>query len=172
MYDEPPVWLLDVDGVINANRPGHLWKTAPWHATIAADFSYKLRWSPHLIRRIRTLQSQGLVEIRWCTSWCSIADLLELAFSFPALPRALDARQCNLPPGQLDVAKADAALAVWRENRRLIWTDDTAVLAAAGLHAQLTAGGRGLLIAPDHRYGLGPQDMEHIELYAARVVAV
>jgi hypothetical protein len=43
--------LLDVDGVLNADRPG--WSAAPGRATVYADTAYPLRWAPALLRRIR-----------------------------------------------------------------------------------------------------------------------
>ncbi len=165
--DNRPVWLLDVDGVLNAVKPGRVWKAAPFHATVTVDVGYRLRWAPGLVKRIRGLHAEGVVEIRWCTSWCPYASAVELALNMPRdLPRALTDGQCEMFGRQLDAAKAGAALGVWDEGRRLVWTDDTAVAAAAGLHDQLTAGGRGLLIAPDSRFGLTPQHMDRIEDFA------
>lgn len=67
--DHRPVWLLDVDGVINASRPG--WGAAPHHGTAtAAGMSFRIRWAPALAKRIRALHESGRVEIRWCSTWC------------------------------------------------------------------------------------------------------
>ncbi|MEU1763329.1 hypothetical protein [Micromonospora sp. NPDC005652] len=75
-----PVWLLDVDGVINASRPG--WNAVPWKG-YAYDRAteYKIRWAPQLIARIYELHRAGLVEIRWCSTWCAYADQLERLFA-------------------------------------------------------------------------------------------
>lgn len=46
----PPVWLLDVDGVINANRPG--WGAPPRSSRVWSDtdrMSYLIRWAPALL---------------------------------------------------------------------------------------------------------------------------
>src|SRR5687768_389378 len=89
MTDEklPPIWLLDVDGVINASRPG--WGAAPRTGYAYAGRSeFKIRWAPALLQRIRKLHSEGLVEIQWCTTWCAFADQLERLFKLPPLGRA------------------------------------------------------------------------------------
>jgi hypothetical protein len=45
----PPVWLLDVDGVINATRPG--WGSPPRRASVYADGGdWPMRWAPALNR--------------------------------------------------------------------------------------------------------------------------
>jgi hypothetical protein len=60
-----PVWLLDVDGVLNAARPG--WGEAPRSGTAySAGQPFSLRWAPALVARIRELHGRGVVEIRWC----------------------------------------------------------------------------------------------------------
>ncbi|GGL41836.1 hypothetical protein GCM10014719_48880 [Planomonospora parontospora subsp. antibiotica] len=62
-----PVWLLDVDGVINVARPG--WGDAPRSGTAySGGGAYRMRWAPALIDRIRALHRAGGVEIRWCSS--------------------------------------------------------------------------------------------------------
>lgn len=161
----PPVWLLDVDGVVNATRPG--WSAAPMRRTVYADGEWTLRWAPALVRRIRHLVAAGHVELRWCTTWCPHAGLLERLWGLPELPRTLTDDECWLSPGRIDAAKVDAARKVRADGRRLIWTDDTAVPAFGPLHEELTADGRALLIRPVARVGLLPLDMDRIEAFAA-----
>lgn len=49
----PPVWLLDVDGVINATRPG--WGSPPRQASVYADGDdWPMRWAPALIDAARS----------------------------------------------------------------------------------------------------------------------
>lgn len=165
MSDLPPVWLLDVDGVINAICPG--WGCAPVCRSVFVECEeFRLRWAAELVRQIRQLYEDDVVELRWCTSWCPWADVLERLWGWPELGRALDAQVMSA--GDLDVVKANAALAVIGSGRRLIWTDDRAVPLARGLHDRLTCGGRGLLIAPDPRRGLLPQHIDLIEDFASR----
>jgi hypothetical protein len=162
---EPAVWLLDVDGVVNADRPG--WAMAPYRRWVYADGEYRLRWAPKLLQRIRALVHASAVDLRWCTTWCPWAHVLEAAWGLPELPRALTAEQCDRSPGQVDTAKVAAARAVRAAGRRLIWTDDTAVPRVGPILRELTAGGQGLLIAPASRFGLLPEHMDQIEAFAA-----
>ncbi|SCF14949.1 hypothetical protein GA0070618_3547 [Micromonospora echinospora] len=75
MISLPPIWLLDVGGVINANRPG--WGGPPhkrgvWSAV--DQYEYTIRWAPILVDRIRDLHENSIVEVGWCTTWCAEAD--------------------------------------------------------------------------------------------------
>jgi hypothetical protein len=163
----PPVWLLDVDGVVNATQPG--WSAAPFKGTAYADGTgYTMRWAPALTNRIRDLHTAGVVEVRWCTTWCAFADQLERMWRLPELARAFET-PIN---GRLAaVAKLAAARQVLAEGRRLIWTDDTEVPTGGDLYDELTADGRALLIRPSGRRGLQPDDVDAIERFATADVA-
>jgi HAD domain in Swiss Army Knife RNA repair proteins len=156
-----PVWLLDVDGVINVTRPG--WGAPPRKGyALSMGVSWPVRWAPRLIDRIRALHAAGRVEIRWCSTWCPDADQLERLFGLPALGRTFTG---VVPTGaEGDAAKLAAAQDVVREEgRSLVWTDDTAVPAAGPLHDELVSGGKVLLLAPPPRRGLQPADLDAIE---------
>jgi hypothetical protein len=156
-----PVWLLDVDGVINATKPG--WGAAPCQATAYADGAgWRMRWAPALIDRIRALIDAEAVEVRWCTTWCPWAGQLEDMWRLPQLERAFR-EPINGPAAA--VAKLAAARQVLAEGRRLIWTDDQEVPTCGPLYDELTADGRGLLIRPSSRRGLQPEDMSKIEMF-------
>lgn len=156
-----PVWLLDVDGVINAARPG--WGAAPRTGTAySAGCPYRLRWAPALIARIRALHHAGGVDIYWCSTWCGDADQVERLFGLPRLDRAW--------PDPIDgaaaaVAKLAAARAVLDQGRRLIWTDDEAIPTSGPVHEELTRAGRALLIAPAPNRGLQPEHLDAIEAF-------
>lgn len=158
-----PVWLLDVDGVINTSRPG--WSAAPrsGHA-YAYGNSYKLRWAPALITRIRDLHKAGIVEVRWCTTWCAYADQLERLWALPPLGRAFTD---DINGHTAAEAKLAAARQVLTEGRRLIWTDDTEVPQWGEVHDELIADGRALLIRPKGSTGLQPEHMDAIEAFAS-----
>ncbi|MDP9794377.1 hypothetical protein J2S43_002889 [Catenuloplanes nepalensis] len=164
----PPVWLLDVDGVINAKKPG--WGGPPLRRDVYSpgdDYTYPLRFAPALIVRLRELIEAERVEVRWCTTWCPEAHLLERAWSLPPLAVALTQRP--LPRGAecwpLKYRAARDVLDV--EGRRLIWTDDEALPRPGPDRDALTAGGRALLIAPDSRRGLQPADLDAIDRFTA-----
>jgi hypothetical protein len=155
-----PVWLLDVDGVLNANRPG--WGAAPRSGmAYAGGMGFKIRWAPALANRIRIMHRSGLVEIRWATTWCPWAGQIENLLALPALGRAFDG-EVNGTAARL--AKYAAAQQVLAEGRRLIWTDDDAI-PADGPDREALAGA--LLIAPSPRRGLQPEDLDAIEKFIA-----
>lgn len=159
-----PVWLLDVDGVINCTRPG--WHAAPFHKTVwsnTADREFRIRWAPALIQRIRALHRSGLVEIRWCTTWCGDTSGLEHVFGLPALTSAFE-----VPAGRyVGDVKLAAARQVLADGRRLIWADDDEVPTSGDLYDELTRDDRSLLVRPDSRTGLLPEHMDAIETFAA-----
>ncbi|MCM0677649.1 hypothetical protein NCC78_23600 [Micromonospora phytophila] len=162
---EGPVWLLDVDGVINANRPG--WGGPPRKSQVWSDTDrvpYVVRWAPALIDRIRLLHESGMVDVRWCTTWCPDAHRLEYLWRLPPLARAISADPMPRGPAcwPLKLAAARAALA---EGRRLVWTDDDALPAPGRLRDELTASGQALLIAPKSNRGLQPEDLDRIESF-------
>ncbi|QKW15475.1 hypothetical protein [Verrucosispora sp. NA02020] len=159
----PPILLLDVDGVINASRPG--WGGAPRTGYAYAQGSeWKMRWAPALVTRIRDLHKAGTVEVRWCTTWCAYADQLERLWALPPLGRAF-AEDINGHAAA--VAKLAAARQVLAESRRLNWTDDTEVPLSGEVHDELVAAGA-LLIRPKGSTGLQPEHLDAIEEFAAR----
>ncbi|WP_051799542.1 HAD domain-containing protein [Catenuloplanes japonicus] len=158
-----PVWLLDVDGVINAKRPG--WGGPPLRRDVYSpedDATYPLRFAPALIARMKRLIADDAVEIRWCTTWCPEAHLLERLWMLPELPRALTLRP--LPRGAecWPLKLAAARDVVHTEGRRLIWTDDEALPPPGPERDTLGGPERALLIAPDARRGLQPADLDAI----------
>ncbi|WP_432829994.1 hypothetical protein [Dactylosporangium sp. CA-092794] len=159
---DPPVWLLDVDGVINVKRPG--WHAAPFSGRAHdADLEYRLRWAPRLTARIGALHRAGVAEVRWCTTWCAYADQLERLFRLPRLERAWTE---DLTGDETPAVKLAAARAVLSAGRRLVWTDDAEVPQPGPARDDLVAGGRALLIRPDARSGLTPAHLAAIETFA------
>lgn len=160
-----PVWLLDVDGVINANRPG--WGAAPRRQMAYADGdAWPMRWAPALMDRIRALIATETVEVRWCTTWCAWADQLERMWQLPPLGRAFTEKLNGSAAAE---AKLTCARAVLAEGRRLIWTDDTEVPYPGALYDELTADSRALLIRPARNRGLQPEHLDAIEEFCGTV---
>jgi hypothetical protein len=157
------VWLLDIDGVINANKPG--WGAAPRKVSCAG---FTIRWAPALVVRIRQLHRAGWVDIRWSSTWCGYPTQLDelstrLGVDFPS---AFGDR----PPSKTWAdLKVEAAIDVLSSGRRLVWTDDDEVSAGRCLFPQIAeaeADGRALLIAPQSNRGLQPGDLDAIEAFA------
>ncbi len=151
---KPFVWLLDVDGVLNANKAG--WSAAPLSGmAYYKGTGWRMRWSSALMTRIRQIHLAGSVEILWATSWCGYTDQLERLFRLPALGSAYSM-------GMDNETKLAAAEAVVESGRKLIWTDDEAVPLQGPSYDKFMAYGS-LLIAPKSNKGLRPEHLDQID---------
>jgi hypothetical protein len=154
---EPPVWMLDIDGVINANKPG--WGEAPRRRIIGG---FPVRWAPKLIVRMKKLQAANLVEIRWSTTWCGSPwelGMLAMTVGLDCAP-AFTERPPHKTWGDM---KAEAALDVLASGRRLIWTDDDEVGEARWLFPQFEEEEE-----EGRDRGLQPNDLDAIEAFATQ----
>lgn len=159
----PPVWLLDVDGVLNAPRPG--WRSRPRSGRArSGGFEYSIRFAPRLMRRLVALHRTGLVEVRWATTWVDDIDQIRLLMGLPTWPCAFS---LNGSDGATE-AKYRAALDVVRTERRpLVWTDDD-VVPRQGSHAARALYEHGppvLLQRPDPARGLQPHHLDEIDAF-------
>lgn len=176
MTQETPLWLLDVDGVINAVPNGQKWRgvwpdmrageASPYENPTTEDHRFPINWSPTVTTRIRTLHEAGLVEVQWLTTWGGGANL-ELA-ALVGLPKFKvveepDARSGRLP--YLAWWKFEAAKDVAAENpgRKVVWTDDD--LRSEPLAMNFARDSGWLAVAPNTRDGLTPKHVAQIEEY-------
>lgn len=164
-----PVWLLDIDGVLNAatKKPdGSVWPAEQWvhgHAEGGGN-----RW-PILFARpvadfILETHDKGRAEIRWHTTWQHDAGRVGKLLGLPDFPvhdapefRTLSTTWWKLP-GALRVVEA--------EQRPLVWTDDDAAnswdLPPAD-RARLHDGAPTLIVAPSPNTGLTPKHLRQID---------
>lgn len=165
---DPPVWLLDVDGVINAGRAG--WGRAPVAKQVYCPSlrqSFRIRWEPALLERIKAMHALGVAEVRWCTTWAPDATELEAALRMPHLEPCWTTHINGLEASAAKLARASAVLA---EGRRLIWTDDREVpLEGEYPYDEMTADGRALLIRPNAQKGLRPEHLRDILEFCLRL---
>jgi hypothetical protein len=155
--DADYIWLLDVDGVINASRAG--WSSKPLSGNAYFNgFSYRMHWAPQLISRMRVLLQQPSVAIVWATTWCGDTDQLEKLFKLPALPSAAPTRMEGSD-------KYKAALEVVDSGKKLIWTDDEFVPEFGPWYDELTKYNSSLLIKPRASRGLRPTDLDLIDQF-------
>jgi len=171
-----PVWLLDVDGVLNAKRPG--WGGPPISRTAhVGRGSFRMRFAVPMLARLCRLHAQDRVDIRWATTWADDIEVIERIMKLPAWPTAFtvtvtaaDLTTRRMTRAECAAAKYDAALRVLEdEGRPLIWTDDDAIPAAdtAGF-ARLTATGVPLhAVRPKENRGLQPADLDAIEEFVS-----
>jgi hypothetical protein len=157
-----PVWLLDVDGVLNATRPG--WGGPPRQGSARHGHDvFRMRWAPKLMVELARLHHARAVEVRWATTWVDHIDNVEALFNLPAFPVAFSGLP-GAPQITTPGLKIQAALHVVETERRpLIWTDDDAIEANSAHLPRLRAGGQPvLLISPDPRRGLQPDHLQAI----------
>jgi hypothetical protein len=151
-------FLLDVDGVLNANKAG--WSRAPRKGLAHAEgISWTMRWEPKAIDKIAELNRRPDLEVIWATTWVGHTDGLERLFGLPALLSA-GSRAMSVED------KQQAALNVLADPKaKLIWADDVAVPDSGELYDKLTQDGRSLLIKPHPTRGLRPEDFDKIDAF-------
>lgn len=155
-----PIWLLDVDGVINAVS-----RTAPatwddWERLQARG--YPILYSRTVVDTVARIHREGLAEVRWLTTWASHA--LPLAMSLGITEEFVVA---GAPPHREPVAwwKLPVARAVHeREARPVVWTDDDI---AYSREAQEWAAARSdvLALAPRTELGLTREHLAEITAF-------
>lgn len=170
--DTRPVWLLDIDGVLNAlseapNPQSLRLGTAKQEYLKTNSGTFRLRVNNYLVDFVNRMHESGLVEIRWCTTWSDeAASIFAPAFGFPEF--SVGARP-GWETGRFDDHnwKSNAARGVIRSGRRLIWTDDEAI--PDGFPEEIASHSFGhLLIFPDEREGLTLENCASIESFILR----
>lgn len=176
-----PVWLLDVDGVINACTFPHFPDTFPkdtWrlemvapgdpHMYAAPGPAYPIRFSTEVVDFINHMAD--IVDIRWHTTWQDSA----ITHLSPALGIRTDipvmiANEFRNTNHNKYWWKMPAALRVVNdEERTLIWTDDDLSGSEIRHFSENIAwdNTKHLLITPDTVAGLTPANLERIEEFA------
>lgn len=192
-----PIWLLDVDGVLNALP----WASARWEKGVGATVEsawadltetrstpdlhldpadgYHITYSPALMREIRKLHESGAVEVRWLTTWGSGANVhLNKQLGLPAFDVAGE------PPETIGYTGQYSSRTWWKlghverihaeePHRPIIWTDDDLEHVD---YAREWAHSLGFLpLAPDETVGITPGDLQRIKEFIqsanARAVA-
>jgi len=124
MKNARAIWLLDVDGVLNAfdeSRPV-VGDWGDW-ATFTTR-GLPVRYSPKMVGRILGLHEAGKVEIRWLTTWGRWAntDLKQLG-----LPEFTVAAESPYREPDASWWKLSAAQDLFAQGHMIIWTDDDIV---------------------------------------------
>lgn len=177
-----PLWLLDIDGVLNAFEHPlmQLWRTpgiipaeedAPAEAFLdyerhrvptSGGSSFIFVTSPTLIRNIVRLHESRQVEIGWLTTWQQDAvDEVSPILGLPAFPVV----------GWSDGGwswKTEAAMEALQLNRPIVWTDDDAITSEAEAVYRESPISH-LLLAPEATTGLTPTHMTMIETFVRQV---
>lgn len=133
-----PVWLLDVDGVVNAatKKPDpNVWPADDWVQGRASDDkrSWPITYARPVAAFIREVHEQGRAEIRWHTTWQEWAHAVSRLLGLPEFPIQEAPEWAEFLVGDRvklhddEWWKIGAALRVVEEEKRpLLWTDDDA----------------------------------------------
>lgn len=175
-----PVWLLDVDGVLNAvvgkgKKPP---RSAGWPADSWLDFvadttisqvpdEFRIVAAQPVLDVVRRARDEGLAEVRWLTTW-EESDLVlnELApkLGLPDFPIA--GRQTEFPGTSYSHWwKLPIAQRVHGEDpgRDILWTDDDiSFFRPARIWANSQPKGRITWISPNSGLGLMPVHVDKI----------
>jgi hypothetical protein len=164
-----PVWLLDVDGVLNAvtSEPDlAVWADYRSGYATARGRRWPITWSPTVVEAVRTAHRSGAAEVLWLTTWeedanGDLADLLGL----PRLPLAGRADRTTDEPAR-GWWKLQVARRVHEQDpsRPLLWTDDDL---AFDTEAGTWISSRGLGISPRTSAGLDAADLDTIASFIA-----
>lgn len=157
-----PIWLLDVDGVLNAichpDRPPKTWDRWQRGTAGAGGERFVITFAPDLMAAIRELHDSAVVEIRWLTTWAydanrGLRELLDL----PEFPVAGEPERASA------WWKLPYAVRTVEEGRPVIWTDDD--LDYSGAARDWAADVGILAIAPHPAVGLTPADLNTIRAF-------
>jgi hypothetical protein len=164
-----PVWLLDIDGVINAldhlGPPNRDWPASSWRL-VEAESAHQIRWpivaAQPVLDFIELVHATGRAEIRWHTSWQEFAVNVSRSLGLPEFP--LQPAPEFDEPVSLTWWKLPAAQRVLAEGRSLIWTDDDFRQELTRIERRrLKACGRALLLCPNTMTGLRQRHLKRIE---------
>ncbi|MBF9129500.1 hypothetical protein I0C86_11055 [Plantactinospora sp. S1510] len=176
----PPVWLLDIDGVLNAvtkTPDPNVWPLDRWSRGEASDG--ETEW-PILFARpvadfLRQVHEEGRAEIRWHTTWQQEAGAVGKLLDLPAFPVQPSPEWAVQLRGETEEWwKIGAALRVAEaEGRSLVWTDDDAGSRhlRRRVRARLTSVVPCLIVVPSPRAGLTPKHLRKIDAFLTRVAS-
>jgi hypothetical protein len=163
-----PVWLLDIDGVLNAvskEPQTNIWPHEAWVQTEALGYSrtWPILAAQPVVDFINEVHASGLVEIRWHTTWQEAAQNLATALGLPTF-EVQDAPEFGNRFGDNWWKWPAGWRVVSEEGRPLVWTDDDLSYGLEpGQGTRLREVGKVLLISPASREGLVKKHLTKIQ---------
>lgn len=170
---ERPLWLLDIDGVVNALAAGPLPEVWPEHAWIQRLIITEIPEQgmmtlPILAARpvldfIAEVHHSGRAEIRWHSTWrASAVTAFAPSLGLPTtIPISVAPEWSDRSIAQWwKLGAADRAVA---SGRTLVWTDDD--LRIYRDDAERLASASSLLIGPSSETGLTPEELNRIDRF-------
>ena len=165
-----PVWLLDIDGVVNALARGPVagsWPADQWvQHVVPADIPGSGRMVlPIFVARpvldfVARVVETGAAEVIWHSTWreAAVSDLAPVL----GLPAHADLARAGMDAAsRAHLVEAPGGARVIESGRRLVWTDDDIAVVPEQV-GDLAARPDTLLISPDPYTGLTPADLAAI----------
>lgn len=175
-----PIWLLDLDGVVNVIKsrasskpPSHIWPSHQWIET-EAESSTGATWditvAKPVVDFITLVHEHGLAEIRWHTTWQeSVANVAKAVglpeFPLQHTPEFTEEAWYFAKSEQGVWWKVPAVYRVVQEGRPVVWTDDDALRDTTREQRRLMAKVPFYLVAPDMLTGLTPKHLRQIRTF-------
>lgn len=163
---EKPIWLLDVDGVLNAvtrKDDGYTLIHAVSYSSGFPSRPWPIRFRPAVVDFITRMIDEDLVEVRWLTTWgASANDQLRRKLGLPTFPvvgEHPDTPQLGWWKFSLVQDNPDFT------DRPIVWTDDDLLYATDAQRWIKEQGGRVLGIAPQIHEGLTDNALDVIEAF-------
>jgi hypothetical protein len=133
--DDKPVWFMDIDGVLNIfpkGTPPQGIETGEASPFVASPYGetmmFPITWKPEIIKRILDMHNEGIVEVKWLTTWGRGANYgLHELIGLPKLDVVADPEdQPYRSMGWHTWWKAAAVRAYLTQNNpsKIVWTDD------------------------------------------------
>jgi hypothetical protein len=168
---------MDVDGVLNfwgtvGARVAQTWGDTQQFVARPENGNFPIVYSPRLLETIGEWRRNGLVDVRWLTTWEDAANAhLSSHFRWPELPvagrHADSVKIVRKFSGDIGWWKLEFVQAVYDSGVPVIWTDDDIVHV---LDAKEWLGtvdeDRVLAIAPNG--GIIPDDLDRIARFLTR----
>jgi hypothetical protein len=168
---DPALWLLDVDGVVNAVAKNVVRDVyADWVCldAKAGGQLFPIKAAQPVLDFLREVHESGLAQIWWHTTWQEDAPLLGKQLGLPEFGvwRAPESNwnyaehrsQWWKTPGALR-AKSIAD----EFGSKFVWTDDDIPYELSKIDRPAFDGG--LLVSPNQRHGLSPKELETIAAF-------
>lgn len=175
------VWLLDIDGVVNAlcwhdvvtAWPRDCVKTG---SVVTGDETWPICWATPVVDFIHSVVEENLAEVRWHSTWQHEAANFERLVGLPNLPvheapeygdRSFTARAIR-EQTSLWWKEPGARRVVEVEQRPLVWTDDDIFRYCQEKSNAIFSDT--LMIFPDSNVGLTPGHLESMAEFFAKHV--
>ncbi len=170
-----PIWLLDIDGVLNATSmklPTHIYPTAAWTRQHVDGF--QITAAKPVLDLLCKVHEEGLAEIRWHTTWQDRAPDVGAAFGLPEFdvqwtdewPDSGEKAAQRIMAGYPNWWKHPAVYRLVASGRKVLWTDDDIFGSLPAVHRQnLKKIGKVRMVSPTSLYGLQPGELRLISKF-------